>query len=105
MAKVAPRDGTVLHIIFQSMPSYQAMGGQGVEFDVRQFGWIGNTTDSPNVVNSWYTTGIKTIQDVMKRELVVGATGHRDDLLSLSGGDECARRHQVQDRHRLSGRQ
>src|ERR1035437_6693336 len=75
MAKVAPRDGTVLAIIFQSMPSYQAMGGQAVEFDVRQFGWIGNTTDSPNVVNSWYTTGIKTIQDVMERELVVGAPG------------------------------
>jgi tripartite-type tricarboxylate transporter receptor subunit TctC len=75
MAKVAPRDGTVLHMIFQSMPAYQAMGGQGVEFDVRQFGWIGNTTDTPNVVNSWYTTGIKTIQDVMKRELVVGAPG------------------------------
>ena len=74
MANIAPRDGTVLHIIFQSMPSYQAMGGQGIEFDVRQFGWIGNTTDSPNVVNSWYTTGIKTIQDVMERELVVGAT-------------------------------
>jgi len=57
------------------MPSYQAMGGQAVEFDVRQFGWIGNTTDSPNVVNSWYTTGIKTIQDVMERELVVGVPG------------------------------
>ena len=75
MAKVAPQDGTVLHIIFQSMPSYQAMGGQAVEFDVRKFGWIGNTTDSPNVVNSWYTTGIKTIQDVMRKELVVGAPG------------------------------
>jgi tripartite-type tricarboxylate transporter receptor subunit TctC len=75
MANIAPRDGTVLHIIFQSMPSYQAMGGQAVEFDVRQFGWIGNTTDSPNVVNSWYTTGIKTIQDVMERELVVGVPG------------------------------
>ena len=75
MAKIAPRDGTVLHIIFQSMPSYQAMGGQAVEFDVRQFGWIGNTTDSPNVVNSWYTTGIKTIQDVMERELMVGVPG------------------------------
>ena len=41
----------------------------------RKFNWIGNTTDTPNVINSWYTTGIKTIQDVMQRELVVGATG------------------------------
>jgi tripartite-type tricarboxylate transporter receptor subunit TctC len=75
MMKVAPHDGTVLSIIFQSMPSYQAMGGRSVEFDARQFGWIGNTTDSPNVLNSWYTTGIKTIQDAMQRELVVGSPG------------------------------
>ena len=42
---------------------------------MRRFGWIGNTTDSPNVINSWYTTGIKTIQDVMTKELIVGAPG------------------------------
>jgi hypothetical protein len=35
----------------------------------------GAVTNSPNVVNSWYLTGIKTIQDVMERELVVGAPG------------------------------
>ena len=75
LARVAPRDGTVLHAIFQNMPVLQAIGSQGVEFDVRKFGWIGNTTNSPNVINSWHTTGIKTIQDVMTRELVVGAPG------------------------------
>src|SRR5439155_17782629 len=37
--------------------------------------WIGNTTDTPNIINSWHTTNIRTIQDVMARELVVGATG------------------------------
>ena len=75
MARVAPRDGTSLHAIFQNMPVLQAIGTQGVEFDVRRFGWIGNTTNSPNVINSWYTTGIKTVQDAMQRELVVGAPG------------------------------
>jgi tripartite-type tricarboxylate transporter receptor subunit TctC len=75
MTKSAARDGTVLHAIFQNMPSLQAIGTSGVDFDVRRFGWIGNTTDSPNVINSWYTTGIKTIQDVMTKELIVGAPG------------------------------
>jgi tripartite-type tricarboxylate transporter receptor subunit TctC len=75
LARLAPRDGSVLHAIFQNMPVLQAIGSPGVEFDVRKFGWIGNTTNSPNVINSWHTTGIKTIQDVMTRELVVGAPG------------------------------
>ena len=75
MAKVAAKDGTALHIIFQSMPGYQAMGGAQVEFDVRRFGWLGNTTDSPNVLNSWHTTGVRTIQDAMQKELVLGSAG------------------------------
>ena len=47
---------------------------------MREFNWIGNTTDTPNVINSWHTTGIRTIADVMQRELVVGATGTPTDL-------------------------
>ena len=75
LAKVAPRDGSALHMIFQNMPTLQAIGAKEVQFDVRQFGWIGNTTDTPNVINSWHTTGITKIEDVFQRELVVGAPG------------------------------
>jgi tripartite-type tricarboxylate transporter receptor subunit TctC len=75
LANVAPRDGTVIVALSQNMAVNQATGASGVKYDVRQFNWIGNTTDSPNVINAWHTTGIKTIQDVMQRELVVGATG------------------------------
>ena len=59
LATQAPRDGTVLHAIMQNMSAHQALGGGKVEFDTRKFFWIGNTTDSPNVVNSWHTTGIR----------------------------------------------
>jgi len=75
MANVAPKDGTAIHAIMQNMSTHQALGGTGVEFDTRKFFWIGNTTDTPNVINSWHTTDIRTIQDVMTRELVVGAPG------------------------------
>src|SRR6266542_4118752 len=75
LATVAPRDGTVVHAIMQNMSAYQALGGSSVEFDTRRFFWVGNTADTPNVINSWHTTGIKTIQDVMTRELLVGAPG------------------------------
>lgn len=75
LAKAAPRDGSVLHTIFQNMPTLQAVGANGVQFDVREFGWIGNTTNSPNVINSWHTTGITKIEDVFTKELVVGAPG------------------------------
>ena len=75
MASVATQDGTSLHAIMQNMSTHQALGGAGVEYDTRKFFWIGNTTDTPNTIISWHTTGIKTIQDAMTRELVIGAPG------------------------------
>ena len=73
VGKLAPRDGTVLHMIMQNMMAAQAISAAGVEFDARKFAWIGNTTSAPNVINSWYTSGVTSIEDVRKRELVVGA--------------------------------
>ena len=75
MANAAPRDGTVLHMLMQNMPAHQAIGGQGVKFDTRKLIFLGTTTDTPNVINSWHTTGITTIADVRTRELIVGAAG------------------------------
>src|SRR4051812_45811230 len=75
LANVAPKDGTAIVALSRNMAVHQATGATGVRYDVRQFNFIGNTTDTPNVINAWHTTGIHTIQDVMQRELVVGATG------------------------------
>jgi tripartite-type tricarboxylate transporter receptor subunit TctC len=75
LANLAPKDGTVLHMVMQNMPAHQALGGIGVQYDARKFNWIGNTSDSPSVVNSWYTTGITTIEQVKTKELIVGAPG------------------------------
>lgn len=75
VAKVAPRDGTVLHAIIQNMPVLQAIGRKGIEYDIREFHWIGITTNSPNVIAAWHTTGVKSVRDLQERELVVGAPG------------------------------
>ncbi len=69
MATLAAQDGTSLHAIMQNMSTHQALGGAGVEYDTRKFFWIGNTTDTPNTIASWHTTGIKTIQDAMRASL------------------------------------
>jgi tripartite-type tricarboxylate transporter receptor subunit TctC len=75
LANTASRDGTSMTIVFQNMPVLQAIGSPAVQFDARKFGWLGNTTNSPNVINSWHTTGITRIDQVFTTELVVGASG------------------------------
>jgi tripartite-type tricarboxylate transporter receptor subunit TctC len=73
LASIAPHDGTTLHMIMTNMMQAQAVGTHGVQFDTRKFRWVGNTTSSPNVANSWHTTGVTDIEQVKSREFILGA--------------------------------
>ncbi len=75
LARLAPRDGTSMLMASQNTPLIQALGTPGVEFDARQFNWIGNTTNSPNLISVWAGRGVSTIEDARKREVAVGASG------------------------------
>jgi tripartite-type tricarboxylate transporter receptor subunit TctC len=60
-------------MIMTNMMQAQAVGTHGVQFDTRKFRWVGNTTSSPNVANSWHTTGVTNIEQVKSREFILGA--------------------------------
>ena len=74
-ANVAPRDGTVLALMQQSTLLDEAMGTSPMRTSVREFNWIGNITQSNNVVAMWHTSPVKTIGDALKRDTPVGASG------------------------------
>jgi tripartite-type tricarboxylate transporter receptor subunit TctC len=71
---VAPKDGTAIGTIDQSLPLQQAMGEQ-LNFDAGKFTWIGNMAAGTNVLTTWYTSGVKTIADAKLKEVPLGATG------------------------------
>jgi tripartite-type tricarboxylate transporter receptor subunit TctC len=72
---VAPKDGSVLGTGDQSISIAQALGDPQVRFDVRKFVYIGNPARENNTTAAWHTSGVKTIQDAMDKEVTVGATG------------------------------
>jgi tripartite-type tricarboxylate transporter receptor subunit TctC len=72
---VAPKDGTTLATADQSQALQQAMQDPSIQFDVRKLVWIGNPNKDVNTLAVWHTSGIKTLDDAKKREVVVGATG------------------------------
>ena len=74
MTKIAPRDGTAMMMIMQPSAMNQALGLGAIEYDVRNFGWIGNTSDTPSVITSWHTSGIRTVDQAREKELVLGGT-------------------------------
>ncbi len=70
----APRDGTTIGMLGNNFPATQAVGGQGVAFDAVKFRWLGSIAQVVETMAVWSTTGVKSIEDVRKRELVAGAT-------------------------------
>lgn len=75
LMKVAPRDGTVILMVTQNMPLAQALGLSGVDFDARRFNWLGNTTDTPNVISVWAGAGVRSVEEARHKELSIAATG------------------------------
>lgn len=71
---VAPKDGTVLATVDQSLPLQQAMG-EKLNFDAAKFTWIGNMAAGTNVLTTWHTSGVRTIEDAKRKEVPLGATG------------------------------
>src|SRR5262245_40477648 len=74
-AREAPQDGTFLTIVSQSVPVVEATGGKGLQTSLGAFKWIGNFTRANNVTVTWAASNVKTLQDAMAREVVMGATG------------------------------
>jgi tripartite-type tricarboxylate transporter receptor subunit TctC len=72
---VAPRDGTALATLGQNTPTDQALGAEGIQFDVRRFNWIGNMIVVNNTLATWHTSGVRTIEDARAKSIPVGASG------------------------------
>lgn len=75
MANVAPKDGSVLAVVDQSLPLAQAMRDPTIHFDAKAMNWIGNPDADNNTVATWFTTGVMTVEDARKKEVIVGSTG------------------------------
>jgi tripartite-type tricarboxylate transporter receptor subunit TctC len=71
----APKDGTTIGGVVNSIPTHQVVDGRGVRFDARQFHWLGSTGFANLMTLAWHTSGFKTIKDVFERELLTGVTG------------------------------
>jgi tripartite-type tricarboxylate transporter receptor subunit TctC len=71
----APKDGTVIGTFNSAMPFLEAAGAPGVEYKSTEFSWIGNLSQTVQVVVVWNTARIRTLDDAKKREVIMGALG------------------------------
>ena len=107
LAKRAPRDGTAIGAVNSALAVRQRCSRvpeSKAQFHGPEMTMLGNAVSSAAVLIAWHTTGIKTINDLRQKPLVIGALSRSGDtyLLPLSIKNHAGPR-QSQDHHRLSG--
>ncbi len=78
IANVAPKDGLAIATADQSLSVAQAMGDKALtdmKIDTSKLIYIGNPSADNNTTSMWNTSKVKTIEDAMKFEAPMGATG------------------------------
>jgi tripartite-type tricarboxylate transporter receptor subunit TctC len=71
----APRDGTALGIVSQTVAIEEALGTSGVQYKVSQFNWIGRATSVNEVSLTFHSSNTKTILDAIAHETTMASTG------------------------------
>ena len=71
---IAPRDGTALALVDGALAFEALFGNPSVKYDPRQFAWIGSRAKETPLCVVWAERSVATIEEAMKREVVLGAT-------------------------------
>lgn len=72
---VAPKDGTAIGTVNQTVVSHQVLDGKGVRYESEKFNWLGGFGSGNAVLAVWHTAGVKTFAELLSREITTGATG------------------------------
>lgn len=73
--KVAPKDGTAIGIVTETLAVEQITGNPAVQFDAANFLWVGRIASSNNIHFQWHTAKAQSIDDIKKIETPVAAAG------------------------------
>jgi tripartite-type tricarboxylate transporter receptor subunit TctC len=76
----APKDGTVIGSFSRNIASQAVIGKMNIEADPRQFAWIGGSSLPGRVCMVSGKSGVKSPEDIFKREVVVAGSGAGSSL-------------------------
>jgi tripartite-type tricarboxylate transporter receptor subunit TctC len=83
LMSVAPKDGTTIGLVHSSVPFAPLYGLEGANFDPRKMHWLGSINTASGICVSWHSSGIKTWDDLINKEYVVGTSGAGSQMETL----------------------
>jgi len=72
---ISPRDGSEIGLFAGHLTTDPLMGEGGYKYDAQKFGWIGSPAAAANVCISRKGSAFHSLTDVIKNEMIIGATG------------------------------
>jgi tripartite-type tricarboxylate transporter receptor subunit TctC len=73
--RIAPKDGSVVGTIGRGLPFEPMLGHNEINVDPLKFTWLGSMNRDVSLALSWFTSQVKTFDDLKKHELLVPGTG------------------------------
>jgi tripartite-type tricarboxylate transporter receptor subunit TctC len=80
---IAPKDGTVLGGVNPDVAIDPLMKPKQVKFDPTKMAWIGSALRETNTAIAWYTSPVKSFDDLFKTQLLVAGTGGATDTFPM----------------------
>jgi tripartite-type tricarboxylate transporter receptor subunit TctC len=80
---VAPKDGTFIGAVNAMLATDPLVYPDRVKFDPRQFRWLGSALREHHVGVAWNLARVKTLDDILKNELIVAGTGGATNFYPL----------------------
>lgn len=76
---VGPRDGTEMSLMARTALIAKMIAPTLVHFDPADFYWLGTAMSEPGVLLAWHTSAVKSPEDLLTHQLIVGGAGRMDD--------------------------
>jgi tripartite-type tricarboxylate transporter receptor subunit TctC len=75
MYNVAPRDGTVICLLQNTVAFEPFYANRQAQFDAAKFSWLGTPTTEVAMYIVWHASKIKTLSDAQTQEMMTGGAG------------------------------
>jgi tripartite-type tricarboxylate transporter receptor subunit TctC len=81
---VSPKDGTAIGTAQRFITIMPMLGMDGVRFDANRLTYIGSTGKETTLCLAWRGTGFDSIDDLKRREMLIGTMGRGTELTNFS---------------------
>ena len=79
----APKDGSMIALVHSSVPYAPLYGLAAAKFDPRKMNWLGSIDATSGICVAWGTSKIKTWNDMMTKQYLVGSSGAGSQMETL----------------------